>query len=690
MKKLSLLLILFGLYAKVFAGIDTLSVNIVNDTTLTNDTVYVSQAITVSSGVTLTINPGVVMMFKGDASNFNANQNSEAAYILVKGTLVANGEAGNRIIFTAANQSEKWGGIIFNTSSASLKYCDFSYVNKIDSVENNNYYGALNFVNDSNNVFACNFSNNTTGIYTHNATVTSYNNIFANNVTALKADTSNLYVYSTSIADNANGIYLSDMSSAKIVNSIVYGNTSEQLFGTGTFTVEYSDIENGYTGTGNLALDPQFTAEYKLNPCSQVINMGSPEASYLLENTDYFGNDRLFWTLVDLGAYEHQYVHSYVSSDTSKYYICNGDSVEIDGTWYTHDTTFINTFNNAVNYCDSTRVIDVIEATAPTLSFELENPEDTMVCFGDRVVVTAVVSPEQEGITYNWSSTDTSESLIILNGGVSCKNKYDAYNKKYFCEIVANGCVVKDTVDVGVYPAVNFDLGNDTSVCRGYVLSVDEGMMSYQWNTGSVENSITVVESGTYKVTVNDEHGCRNESYAVTVDVKPSPVVEFLDDTIKIYQDGFTILGGASGDIDTYLWNTGETTPTINVDAAALSVGAHTYWLRCDYNNGCSASDTVVVVVMEGVEVNEIETVAGINIYPNPAVNTINLSAEFTKNSNLNINITNLAGQVVYTKDLGNTSSLKQQIDISNLPKGMYFININFDGKTNIYKISVQ
>ena len=691
MKKYTFLLILFGLYINVFATIDTLNVDIVNDTTLTTDTIYVSQGITISQGATLTIEPGVVLIFKGDASNFNANQNSDAAYLLVKGQLSAQGEANNRIIFTAADTNEKWGGLFFenNAPNALLKYCDISYANKMDSLENVNYTGAISFENDSNNVFACNINNTITAIYAHNSKVTIYNTILNNNITAIKADTASYYVYNNTITDNANGIYLSDESEANIINSIIYNNSTNQLYGTGTFTVEYTDVEGGYTGTGNVDLNPELNTQYKLNPCSPVINIGSPETDYLLENTDYFGNDRVFWTLVDLGAYEHQYVHSYVGSDTSRYYICGGDSVLVDGIWYKNDTTFINTFNNAVNYCDSTIVIDIKEAAVPTLTFELEYPEKTTVCLGDRMWVTAVISPADENATYTWSSTDTTESLIIMNEN-KCKNKYDAYDKQYYCEISSNGCVVKDTVDINVYPAYNFNLGNDTTVCRGYQLTVDQGMTSYEWSTGSTENEIDIVETGNYSVTIYDQNNCRNESPVVEITVLPSPVVEFLDDTIKIYEDGFTILGGASGYIDNYLWNTGETTPTINVDAANLSVGAHTYWLRCDYNNGCEASDTVIVVVMEGVGVNEIETTNGINIYPNPAINNLNISADFTKTANLTITITNLAGVTVSKQELGQVSQINKTIDISNLEKGLYFLNINFDNKNTSYKINIK
>ena len=71
--------------------------------------------------------------------------------------------------------------------------------------------------------------------------------------------------------------------SPEIRNSIIWGNTSPagpQLEGAGL--VEYSDVEGGYTGTGNIDSLPLFISSeyYLLDPASPCIDAGNPDSMY--------------------------------------------------------------------------------------------------------------------------------------------------------------------------------------------------------------------------------------------------------------------------------------------------------------------------------------------------------------------------------------------------------------------------
>ncbi len=79
------------------------------------------------------------------------------------------------------------------------------------------------------------------------------------------------------------GIYTHDMTS-DIMNCILWGNTApadSQI--SGNATVEYSDIEGGYTGTENIDLDPQFDLThpyYTVMGSSPCIDAGNPDPMY--------------------------------------------------------------------------------------------------------------------------------------------------------------------------------------------------------------------------------------------------------------------------------------------------------------------------------------------------------------------------------------------------------------------------
>jgi hypothetical protein len=99
-----------------------------------------------------------------------------------------------------------------------------------------------------------------------------------------------------------------------LTNCIVWDNRS-RFSSTGSFTVRYSDIQDGFAGTGNIAADPQFVApvDYHNAPTttgdlhlqfgSPAINTGDNTA--VSTATDLDGNPRIVDSTVDMGAYEY-------------------------------------------------------------------------------------------------------------------------------------------------------------------------------------------------------------------------------------------------------------------------------------------------------------------------------------------------------------------------------------------------
>ena len=688
MKRITLLLIAIGLYISSFATIDTLDVNITNDTTLSGDTIYVGQEIVIETGNTLTIAPGLVIIFKGDTA-YNKMQNTVAGYFYVKGNINAAGLFDNRITFTKAD-SLNWGGILFhNTADSSLlKYCNINYANGIDSLENFNYRGAVSATNNKVKVYSCKFENNTNALYLNKANIELFNNIMINNDSAVIADTANFFMGNNTISDNNYSIVCTDNSTPTVINSIVYGNTNMPVWTNATIT--YSDVEDGFTGEGNLNIDPEFTDMYKVSPCSGVINLGSTDSNVILENTDFFGNNRVYGVVVDMGAFENQFEHSYyVPTDTTTYSIC-GDSIEINGTWYSSDTTFQTTYlydgSNVINYCDSTVNVAVKEFVLPTITF---SPEDTTVCLGQEFPLFSTLTPEYPNATYTWTTnTDT----VVAGTEYYIQAKMDNRTKNYYLTVDIDGCTVSDTASLHVFDEYVIDLGPDsTDACRGFVLDAGAGQNSYEWSNGETTSSITVLTTDLYAVTVTDTNNCRN-SAQIYVPILPSPVVDFENDTVTILSDGFTVLGGVSLGYDNYLWNTGETTPFITVDAKDPNInpGNHTYWLYCGFTNGCEASDTVIVKVLDGVNVNELSTTNGINIYPNPSNGMFNIAGEFNTNSDVTITVSDITGKTILTRKLDNISILNQEIDLRNNNNGIYFIKISNNDKTATYKVTVE
>ena len=102
-------------------------------------------------------------------------------------------------------------------------------------------------------------------------------------------------ITNTDLNNNDTGIFVSEYSTLSVISSIIYGNDTQIDNDNGTVTVTYSDIEDGYTGTGNIDDDPDFCMEtnyeFNLLEGSPCIDTGDPT------QTDLDG------TRVDMGCY---------------------------------------------------------------------------------------------------------------------------------------------------------------------------------------------------------------------------------------------------------------------------------------------------------------------------------------------------------------------------------------------------
>jgi len=96
-------------------------------------------------------------------------------------------------------------------------------------------------------------------------------------------------------------------------------------------------------------------------------------------------------------------------------------------------------------------------------------------------------------------------------------------------------------------------------------------------------------------------------------------------------------------------------------------------------------------------EPSSLEAIKGLDkeqllAYPNPATSGISFKYNFRKNSNAVIRVTDIAGRIVLTKELGNQTMGEKEfsLDISALNNGMYQLELVTDDKRAISKFSVK
>ncbi len=116
-----------------------------------------------------------------------------------------------------------------------------------------------------------------------------------------------------SIANNSTkltgGAILCDTSTPIIVNSIFWGNTASSLANMHPGAiVSYSNVQGGYSGTGNIDANPLFidpdVGNYHLSAGSPCIDAGDPACDPAPDETDMDGEPRHLGARVDIGADE--------------------------------------------------------------------------------------------------------------------------------------------------------------------------------------------------------------------------------------------------------------------------------------------------------------------------------------------------------------------------------------------------
>lgn len=102
-----------------------------------------------------------------------------------------------------------------------------------------------------------------------------------------------------------------------------------------------------------------------------------------------------------------------------------------------------------------------------------------------------------------------------------------------------------------------------TTICAGQIATLSAvGGNNYSWSNGATGAVITVTPTTTTTYTVIETSGICTDTASVTVTVLPSPIAASISGNISICLGQATTFNASGG--GTYLWNTGQTTSSIN------------------------------------------------------------------------------------------------------------------------------
>lgn len=167
----------------------------------------------------------------------------------------------------------------------------------------------------------------------------------------------------------------------------------------------------------------------------------------------------------------------------------------------------------------------------------------------------------------------------------------------------------------------------------------------------------------------------------------------------KVLRDVLTT--GATGEAMAGGTTSGTTfKKTIEFDAPLKIKNLNLVFEDCWLLAFVSASDKEVIAVtkfpLKVVYKTGVETPSGaignMVVYPNPAANYSLVDFSLNESRNVSVEVTNMLGQTVFTKDMGqlNAGEHNLPLDFTNIQNGMYMVKIS-DGNSSVVKnISVQ
>jgi subtilisin family serine protease len=273
-------------------------------------------------------------------------------------------------------------------------------------------------------------------------------------------------------------------------------------------------------------------------------------------------------------------------------------------------------------------------------------------------------------ITYSWTESSGGTTLQGNNTAevyVSNINQTTTYT---VTATTAEGCTSTSTTTISATPVATLSLESTNTTCGNndgkVAVSVSGGspVSGYLWSNGMTTQNLLNVPGGIYSVTATDENGCEIIDSAIVIALI-NPTVDLGADIS--FPQGQQALLDATGTGLTYLWSTGETTPTITVTTMG------TYSVTVTNSSNCTASDTILVSVTTST--SDEDNTFKITVSPIPAQEIIYIRCEGSSTTSIEL-MDNLGRLVLKDNSFAPDGAIRT-LKVDEIPSGTYHLKVS-------------
>ena len=385
----------------------------------------------------------------------------------------------------------------------------------------------------------------------------------------------------------------------------------------------------------------------------------------------------------------------------------NGGTYSVTVTHANNCPAYVNTINVLVNSFIPPTPLD--SSTSP-------------LCAGSTLYLFA--NPNYTGVfTYHWSGpggfTSTLQNPVIPAISAADTGYYYLTDTLDACPSLVDSIhVVINPTDT---PNIVITVTPDDTVCAGttfhFLATVTNGGFSpqYQWLYGPTypivgaifDNyaSASLASGANISCVLTSNIACPDKPHdtsnviVVTV-LNNTPVVTITSTATSVLVGStVTLTGYASGpSIVGYVWYVNNVVvPGATSTTLVLSGLTHSDTVRMEVlSTGICANlgvSNTIIVHVGTVVVNSVPELNALEMFPNPNNGSFSIKGQLDNiaDGQASVQVTNAMGQVIYLSDAAITNGqLDKQVDMHNVPAGIYLLRINKDGASKVFKFMIN